>query len=70
MPIRSMAARVWMANAKLGDMVALGNGKFIVIEQGAGPGEKVFNKLILVASRREIYPTAPSAHSVVSGQPA
>ncbi|CUI05907.1 esterase-like activity of phytase family protein [Massilia antarctica] len=35
-------------NAKLGDMVALGNGKFIVIEQGAGPGGKVFNKLMLV----------------------
>jgi len=35
-------------NAKLGDMVALGNGKFIVIEQGAAPGGKVFNKLLLV----------------------
>jgi hypothetical protein len=35
-------------NAKLGDMVALGNGKFIVIEQGAGPTGKVFNKLMLV----------------------
>ncbi len=35
-------------NAKLGDMVALGNGKFIVIEQGAAPGGKVFNKLMLV----------------------
>ncbi|WP_426343918.1 esterase-like activity of phytase family protein [Pseudoduganella sp. R-32] len=35
-------------NAKLGDMVALGNGKFIVIEQGAAPGAKVFNKLMLV----------------------
>jgi len=35
-------------NAKLGDVVALGNGKFIVIEQGAAPGGKVFNKLMLV----------------------
>jgi hypothetical protein len=35
-------------NAKLGDMVALGNGKFIVIEQGAGANGKVFNKLMLV----------------------
>jgi hypothetical protein len=35
-------------NAKLGDMVSLGNGKFIVIEQGAGPNGKVFNKLMLV----------------------
>ncbi|ROZ77414.1 esterase-like activity of phytase family protein [Ramlibacter sp. WS9] len=35
-------------NAKLGDMVSLGGGKFIVIEQGAAPGGKVFNKLMLV----------------------
>ncbi|QBQ39504.1 esterase-like activity of phytase family protein [Pseudoduganella plicata] len=35
-------------NAKLGDVVALGNGKFIVIEQGTGPKGKVFNKLMLV----------------------
>ncbi|GGY20895.1 esterase-like activity of phytase family protein [Pseudoduganella dura] len=35
-------------NAKLGDVVALGNGKFIVIEQGADPAGKVFNKLMLV----------------------
>ncbi len=35
-------------NAKLGDVVALGNGKFIVIEQGADPVGKVFNKLMLV----------------------
>ncbi|MGW8395056.1 esterase-like activity of phytase family protein [Pseudoduganella sp. HUAS MS19] len=35
-------------NAKLGDMAALGNGKFIVIEQGSAPGGKVFNKLMLV----------------------
>lgn len=35
-------------NAKLGDVVALGNGRFIVIEQGADPAGKVFNKLVLV----------------------
>jgi hypothetical protein len=35
-------------NAKLGDVVALGNGKFIVIEQGAAPSGKVFNKLMLI----------------------
>ncbi|WBS02728.1 esterase-like activity of phytase family protein [Pseudoduganella sp. SL102] len=35
-------------NAKLGDVAALGNGKFIVIEQGADPSGKVFNKLMLV----------------------
>jgi len=35
-------------NAKLGDVVALGNGKFIVIEQGAAPSGNVFNKLMLV----------------------
>jgi hypothetical protein len=39
-------------NAKLGDVVALGNGKFIVIEQGAAPSGKVFNKLMLVKSAR------------------
>ncbi|MDP2370162.1 MAG: esterase-like activity of phytase family protein [Rhodoferax sp.] len=35
-------------NAKLGDMVSLGAGKFIVIEQGSGPDGKVFNRLMLV----------------------
>lgn len=35
-------------NAKLGDLVALGNNKFIVVEQGAGPDGKVFNRLMLV----------------------
>ncbi len=35
-------------NAKLGDLVALGNNKFIVIEQGAGADGKVFNRLMLV----------------------
>ena len=35
-------------NAKLGDMVSLGNGKFIVIEQGADASGKVKNRLMLV----------------------
>ena len=35
-------------NAKLGDMVALGGGKFIVIEQGEGADGAMFNKLMLV----------------------
>ncbi|MBV1774219.1 esterase-like activity of phytase family protein [Burkholderiaceae bacterium DAT-1] len=35
-------------NAKLGDLVSLGNGKFIAIEQGAGVDGKVFNRLMLV----------------------
>lgn len=35
-------------NAKLGDLVSLGNGKFIVIEQGAAPSGKVRNLLMLV----------------------
>ncbi len=35
-------------NAKLGDMVALGGGKFIVIEQGEGSDKRLFNKLMLV----------------------
>lgn len=34
--------------AKLGDLISLGNGKFIVIEQGAGTDGKVFNRLMLV----------------------
>ncbi|MEK7737967.1 MAG: esterase-like activity of phytase family protein, partial [Pseudomonadota bacterium] len=35
-------------SAKLGDLVSLGGGKFIVIEQGAGVDGKVFNRLMLV----------------------
>jgi hypothetical protein len=35
-------------NAKLGDLVSLGNGKFIVIEQGAAASGKVRNLLMLV----------------------
>lgn len=38
----------YTGNAKLGDMVALGGGKFIVIEQGAGPDGQPFNQLVLV----------------------
>jgi hypothetical protein len=50
-------------NAKLGDVVALGNGKFIVIEQGADPQGKVFNKLMLVeiGSATDIAATAFNA---------
>ena len=35
-------------NAKLGDLVALGDSKFVVIEQGEGSDGKIFNKLMLV----------------------
>lgn len=35
-------------NAKLGDAVSLGNGKFIVIEQGTAPTGKVINRLMLI----------------------
>jgi hypothetical protein len=35
-------------NAKLGDLVALGDGKFVVIEQGEGADGKVFNHLMLI----------------------
>ncbi|MDB5869532.1 MAG: hypothetical protein JWP96_1864 [Polaromonas sp.] len=35
-------------NAKLGDLVSLGNGKFILIEQGTAPSGKVRNRLMLV----------------------
>lgn len=35
-------------NAKLGDLVALGNNRFITIEQGSGADGKVFNSLMLV----------------------
>jgi hypothetical protein len=47
-------------NAKLGDVVALGNGKFIIIEQGAAPNGKVFNKLMLIeiGSATDISATA------------
>ena len=51
MPIPSTAACMPVAKPvmqKLGDVVSLGNGKFIVIEQGAGTDGKVFNRLMLV----------------------
>ena len=35
-------------NAKLGDAVSLGNGKFIVIEQGSAATGKVINRLMLI----------------------
>ena len=35
-------------NAKLGDLAALGAGRFIVIEQGEGQGGVMFNRLVLV----------------------
>ena len=35
-------------NAKLGDVVSLGGGKFVVIEQGSAPSGKVINRLMLV----------------------
>lgn len=35
-------------HAKLGDLVALGAGKFVVIEQGEGADGKLFNHLMLV----------------------
>ena len=35
-------------NAKLGDVVSLGKGKFIAIEQGMGKDKKVFNDLVLI----------------------
>lgn len=35
-------------HAKLGDVAALGNGNFIVIEQGEGADGKMFNHLLLV----------------------
>ena len=35
-------------NAKLGDVVSLGKGKFIAIEQGTGKDKKVFNDLVLI----------------------
>ena len=35
-------------NAKLGDLAALGKGRFVVIEQGEGPDGAMFNRLVLV----------------------
>lgn len=41
-------ARQRTGHAKLGDLVALGQGKFIVIEQGEGAAGRMFNHLMLV----------------------
>lgn len=41
-------ARGRTGNAKLGDLVALGDGKFVVIEQGKGPHGAMLNNLVLV----------------------
>jgi hypothetical protein len=49
-------------SAKLGDLTALGNGKFIVIEQGLGTNGKVFNWLMLV----EVPTTATNIASLGS----
>ena len=38
-------------NAKLGDIAAIGEGRFIVIEQGEGASGTMFNKLMLVDTR-------------------
>ncbi len=35
-------------NAKLGDLAAVGKGRFVVIEQGEGPDGRMFNKLVMV----------------------
>lgn len=48
-PLDSAAyAKGRTGNAKLGDVVALGKGKFIVIEQGEGAGGANFNHLMLI----------------------
>lgn len=58
-------------NAKLGDLVALGDGKFVVIEQGEGPDGKMFNKLMLVdiASASAIADTSDLEKSSMCGAP-
>jgi hypothetical protein len=63
-------------NAKLGDMVALGGGRFIVIEQGEGASGKIFNHLMLVdingatniAARRFNPTTSDLEKSSMSGK--
>lgn len=58
-------------NAKLGDLVALGGGKFVVIEQGEGADGKVFNKLMLVAidAATDIADTSDLEKSSMCGEP-
>lgn len=52
-------------NAKLGDVVSLGQGKFIVIEQGARKSDgKVMNKLMLVEIPANATDIAPMDHNL------
>lgn len=57
-------------NAKLGDLVALGDGKFVVIEQGEGFDGKIFNKLMLVetGAASDIPDTSDLEKSSMSGE--
>lgn len=57
-------------NAKLGDLVALGGGKFVVIEQGEGVNGHIFNRLMLVeiAQASDIAACGPALEkSSISG---
>lgn len=58
-------------NAKLGDVVALGDGKFVVIEQGEGFDGKIFNKLMLVeiGAATDIPATSDLEKSSMCGEP-
>ena len=60
-------------NAKLGDVVSLGNGKFIAIEQGTGKDKKVFNDLVLIeflANATDITPLGSDLEkSSLTGKP-
>lgn len=64
-------------NAKLGDMVALGQDKFVVIEQGQGADGRIFNELVLIdlagatdIGQPHFHPdSADLERSSISGQP-
>lgn len=58
-------------NAKLGDLVALGGGKFVVIEQGEGADGKIFNQLMLVetGAASDIPDTSDLEKSSMCGEP-
>jgi hypothetical protein len=64
-------------NAKLGDLVALGCGRFVVIEQGLGANGHIFNHLMLVdigaatdiGAQRFNPATSDLEKSSMSGQP-
>jgi hypothetical protein len=58
-------------NAKLGDLVALGGDKFVVIEQGEGAGGKIVNKLMLVeiGAASAIPDTSDMEKSSMGGAP-